>query len=428
MQRTLRNTLIALTGLLCILGGGSVHAQAVDAEGKAYPDGHGGTVFFPMGDVSFADEVVGYTVGTPDGGSFSERPEALLGPPEFETAGASSVFTLGCGGHIVLAFTENTLIDVPGADLHVFEVGRDIEAIGVAVSEDGETWIRVGMVAGGNAEVDVAPFTPAGAQYDYVKLVDLEEVCDGRTPGADVDAVGAIGTATRVRIDSAVLFATDEYILRPEASRAIDAEMSSIPNPNAVQIEVAGHTDNVGSAAYNERLAQRRADAVATYLVEQGGLDAEAVTTNAYGESRPVASNETDEGRSQNRRVELTVRSRQAHAEQGTPVSRRVLGIWDTPGYGILELQQDLDNQGVNGTYTVRGGTLRGQFTTDTVFEGVWTQETGEHRCATERHDSAYWGNVRLEFDGPDHNEFTGTYGHCEAPPDHAGWDGHRMM
>jgi len=71
-------------------------------------------------------------------------------------------------------------------------------------------------------------------------------------------------------------------------------------------IEVAGHTDNTGEDAYNQALSERRARTVAQYLASKGVMDQRIITVGA-GESRPVASNATAEGRQANRRVELTL-------------------------------------------------------------------------------------------------------------------------
>jgi outer membrane protein OmpA-like peptidoglycan-associated protein/uncharacterized protein YidB (DUF937 family) len=76
--------------------------------------------------------------------------------------------------------------------------------------------------------------------------------------------------------------------------------------PAGTVIEVGGHTDNTGDAAANLQLSQQRADAVRDYLVKQG-VDASALTTKGYGDTRPIASNDTDEGRFRNRRIEFSV-------------------------------------------------------------------------------------------------------------------------
>ena len=80
--------------------------------------------------------------------------------------------------------------------------------------------------------------------------------------------------------------------------------MKDYPDLNVV---IEGHTDNVGTAAYNKKLSQRRADAVKKYMVEQDGINANRITAEGFGFDRPIASNDTDEGRQKNRRVEAAV-------------------------------------------------------------------------------------------------------------------------
>jgi outer membrane protein OmpA-like peptidoglycan-associated protein/uncharacterized protein YidB (DUF937 family) len=76
--------------------------------------------------------------------------------------------------------------------------------------------------------------------------------------------------------------------------------------PAGTVIEVGGHTDNTGDSAANLQLSQQRADAVRDYLVRQG-VDASTLTTKGYGDTRPIASNDTDEGKFRNRRIEFSV-------------------------------------------------------------------------------------------------------------------------
>jgi outer membrane protein OmpA-like peptidoglycan-associated protein len=81
-----------------------------------------------------------------------------------------------------------------------------------------------------------------------------------------------------------------------------------LKNEPALALVVQGHTDNVGTAAANLQLSQARADAVKSYLVSMFGVDAARLTTAGLGDTRPVASNDTEDGRAQNRRVELLKR------------------------------------------------------------------------------------------------------------------------
>jgi outer membrane protein OmpA-like peptidoglycan-associated protein len=101
-----------------------------------------------------------------------------------------------------------------------------------------------------------------------------------------------------------VNFDNDMAVLRPEASAILDQAAESLKAWGDVKVEVAGHTDSRSSDAYNMTLSQNRANAVREYLVGKG-IAAERLTAKGYGESQPVADNDTEEGRFKNRRVEL---------------------------------------------------------------------------------------------------------------------------
>jgi OmpA-OmpF porin, OOP family len=75
------------------------------------------------------------------------------------------------------------------------------------------------------------------------------------------------------------------------------------------KIKLAGHTDSIGSDDYNQRLSERRAAAAKKYFVDEGKIESKRISTIGYGESKPVASNKTNEGRAQNRRVEILILS-----------------------------------------------------------------------------------------------------------------------
>ncbi|MGM0705302.1 MAG: OmpA family protein [Bacteroidota bacterium] len=421
---------LLVSGIIAALMPPCIHAQDPASSTERDQDEE---VVFPMGDRSFADAIRERTVGNPDGGSFSERPEALIGPPRFQEDGTDAVYTLGCGGSVVVAFTENTLIDIPGRDLYIFEVGRDIEAIAVAVSEDAQSWTRIGIVSGGNASIDIGPFTPAGANYRYVKLVDLKEVCDGRTPGADVDAIGAIGTAARVQVESAVLFDTDDHTLKEEAFPMLDEVAARISDSTQTQINVLGHTDSTGSASYNQELSERRAETVARYLEQSMGDRNARIVPRGYGETRPIASNHTAEGRSRNRRVTFTMRTMHTAwaANDTTGIQREVLGVWKTTDHGMLEMQRTLDTGQVEGTYIEQDRSIHGEFVSDTVFEGTWVapEPSGSSReCLSHNDGHRHWGRIRIEFDSPNRNSFTGHYGYCYDSPDEIAFEGEREI
>jgi len=102
-----------------------------------------------------------------------------------------------------------------------------------------------------------------------------------------------------------ILFDTGKATIKPESSAALAVVGDLLKNDPALKLEIQGHTDNVGQAAANMKLSQDRAAAVKAYLVQSLGITAARLTTAGFGDTKPVADNKTEEGRLQNRRVEL---------------------------------------------------------------------------------------------------------------------------
>jgi len=103
-----------------------------------------------------------------------------------------------------------------------------------------------------------------------------------------------------------VNFDFDKSNIRPDAAAVLDEAVRILSENTAVAITVEGHTDAVGSDAYNLALGKRRANAVRDYLARHG-IDDSRLTTATFGEKKPVATNDSADGRAQNRRVELHV-------------------------------------------------------------------------------------------------------------------------
>lgn len=99
-----------------------------------------------------------------------------------------------------------------------------------------------------------------------------------------------------------VNFETDSSVLRPESTRALDEVVVAIKRCHCTKVQIRGYTDSVGSARYNQRLSERRAQAVRKYLVDHG-VSADRLSAQGLGEADPVASNATPAGRAENRRV-----------------------------------------------------------------------------------------------------------------------------
>ena len=112
--------------------------------------------------------------------------------------------------------------------------------------------------------------------------------------------------AQKVTYAADAFFDFDKSVLKPEGRAKLDDLVSKIKGINLEVIIAVGHTDSVGSAAYNQKLSVRRAESVKAYLVSKG-IERNRIYTEGKGKTQPIASNKTAEGRAKNRRVEIEV-------------------------------------------------------------------------------------------------------------------------
>ncbi len=103
-----------------------------------------------------------------------------------------------------------------------------------------------------------------------------------------------------------VFFEFNKYELKPESFSELNRLVKFIKNNDGIRIEIGGHTDNVGSEEYNKKLSQQRAQAVVNYLIAKG-IAKTSIVAVGYGETKPVTTNDTEEGKAKNRRVEFRV-------------------------------------------------------------------------------------------------------------------------
>ncbi len=104
-----------------------------------------------------------------------------------------------------------------------------------------------------------------------------------------------------------IFFDFDQATIKPESRQALEAAARMLNENPTINVEIQGHTDSKGSDAYNLSLSDRRAASVVTYLVQILGIDMSRLTSRGYGESMPIATNDTDAGRALNRRVEFKI-------------------------------------------------------------------------------------------------------------------------
>jgi len=174
---------------------------------------------------------------------------------------------------------------------------------------DWQAGIGIGLNFGGTKKQEPAPEPVAEVCAD----VDNDGVCDNvdRCPDTPantaVDAEGCTAVAEVVRVELDVKFDFDKAKVKEESYadiRTLADFMNQYPQTTTT---VEGHTDSVGPDAYNQKLSERRADAVRNVLVNDYGVESSRVDSVGYGETRPIADNSTEEGRAINRRVEAEV-------------------------------------------------------------------------------------------------------------------------
>ena len=155
-------------------------------------------------------------------------------------------------------------------------------------------------------ESDKCPETPAGAKVDAQGcpldsdkdgVIDLDDKCPGTPVGAVVDERGC-WVVKDLRFD----FNKSE--IKPEYYKTLDDVIIVLKNNPAMRVEIQGHTDSKGTDDYNQKLSERRAKAVVD-LLSRSGIEKSRLSYKGYGEAKPAATNDTEEGRAKNRRVEI---------------------------------------------------------------------------------------------------------------------------
>lgn len=175
----------------------------------------------------------------------------------------------------------------------------------------------IGAVSGSTAKGAIIGAAVGGAAGAIIgdQMDRRAQEIEQEIPGAEVERVGE---GILVTFDSGLLFGFDSDRVRPEAQanlRTLAANLDKYPDTDLL---IVGHTDSVGDASYNEQLSEQRARAAEQYLMTQG-VAAARIETSGRGELEPVAVNDTESGRQQNRRVEVAIYANeelQAEAKQ----------------------------------------------------------------------------------------------------------------
>lgn len=161
--------------------------------------------------------------------------------------------------------------------------------------------VLIGTAVGGAAGAII------GRQMDK-QAEELDEELEGAT-------VERVGEGIQITFDSAILFAVDSAELSETSIENLGALAESLQEYPNTDVMIVGHTDSTGPEAYNQDLSERRAASAARLLLEQG-IAPERLGTTGYGETQPIASNDTAVGRQQNRRVEVAIYASEEYREE----------------------------------------------------------------------------------------------------------------
>ena len=197
--------------------------------------------------------------------------------------------------------------------------GVAVDARGCPRDSDGD-----GVVDG----QDICPDTPPGVvvgefgcllDSDYDGVADNRDDCPDTPPDTPVDArgcpeavSGGMDSARQTETVGLALsfpkprFAFDSARLSSAAREKLEQSFAQMQAHPETRFEIAGHTDSIGSSAYNQRLSVRRAEAAKAYLIRRG-IVAERLVVKGYGESQPITENDTAAGRAKNRRIEIEI-------------------------------------------------------------------------------------------------------------------------
>ncbi len=148
------------------------------------------------------------------------------------------------------------------------------------------------------------PKPPADGDRDGV--TDAGDECPGTPAGVKVNDDGCPKNGEKLLSLEGINFDTDESSIKSDSEGILNNAISVLSDNASVHVRVEGHTDSRGSDAYNQQLSQKRAEAVTAYLID-GGVSADRLSAVGYGESAPVAPNDTAENMHRNRRVDLIV-------------------------------------------------------------------------------------------------------------------------
>lgn len=184
---------------------------------------------------------------------------------------------------------------------------RDNTKKGAAIGAASGALLGAVLGEGEADEILAGAAVGAGIGAGVGAYMDRQEEKLARIPGTTVERVG--DDMLLVHFDSDILFEVNSASLDPRSRSALDEFAGVLLEFRKTSVVIQGHTDATGSEVYNQSLSERRAASVVNYLIGRG-IDASRMVAVGYGESQPVATNDTETGRSLNRRVNVLLKAK----------------------------------------------------------------------------------------------------------------------
>lgn len=235
---------------------------------------HNQDTFFE--NIVFADSVISYdpgAIGDHTGNEPSEvyqNSQNALGKPDCLTTNDSGFVSLGYGGTLIIKFTDNLLINGPGADLKVFEVGND-EPINVWVSNDNKIYFPLEKTTDSNYAFNITPEAKSFDSYKFVKIRDIYDytaVTDSTEMalGADIDAVSALNTVKRIIFETDSLFTADTIHLSEWGKDKLSIIAYKIQNLSQPIISINAYSHQKANEQYLSMSTYMQADIIYQYF------------------------------------------------------------------------------------------------------------------------------------------------------------------
>ena len=188
-----------------------------------------------------------------------------------------------------------------------YQTERDKTKRGAVIGALAGVAVNVARGARDADDILIGGAVGAGVGAGVGAYMDKQEEQIARIPGTSTERIDE--ETLLVRFESDILFEVDSAALSSSATSSLSEFSNTITEFDKTAVVIQGHTDSTGSDSYNQALSERRADSVFNFLARQG-VDPARMRAVGYGESTPIASNETEAGRQQNRRVTVLLKAK----------------------------------------------------------------------------------------------------------------------